>query len=173
MPTLYIAGPALPLKGDHEDIPAVLLWRQFRGQKLRNSRVLNRLYDHIQSEARAIGWDTFAPFRTEDIDGLPAEDFVDALFRKLNESSALVTILVEGDQSVPAEAGFAAARGIPQVIISDKPDTIPRLLLGLPGVNHVIDAQTTKAEFERGQGGMEADSVSEVLIPWILQLPTR
>lgn len=112
---IYVAGPVFP------GVPGRL-----EGE-------LPGFYNFLKSEIESLGGgEAIVPKRDHELSRMPAEDFYRAIFQRIKESSGMVTVLVEGDQSAPAEAALGAVNLTRQLLVAEFPERVPRILRGLP-----------------------------------------
>jgi hypothetical protein len=111
--------------------------------------VLGRVYLTIERVLK--GHDVSLPLRSRDLDGLAPVEFVKTIDGLIGSSNAVITVLVDNDQSGPVEATIASHRLKPQCMM-DMSAGAARLLRGLPQVTEVaritpqdLEAQVTQA----------------------------
>jgi hypothetical protein len=109
----YVAGPPF----DRDRVPPV--------------------YDAIARRLADMDTEPDFPVRDPDLDRADAREFVHAIRNRIERADMVITVLVQGDQSVPAEATMAALADKRQIIVSDGSE-VPRILRGLPGVRAVV-----------------------------------
>ena len=118
---------------------------------------LRAIYDHVRHELRGFA-DVRAPDEFDDLMGLGPNAFSEELRSRIERADALITLLHGDDEGIPAESGWAAAKGKPQVILHAPDRTVSRFVEGLPAVRKVIrvakmDDVTRAVEEIRGDLG--------------------
>ena len=119
---IYVAGPVV----DYGDKPPPLY---------RELQQLASRYPDVELSL---------PDRRADIDHLEPREFASAIQQEIRRSDAVVAWVRRGDQSVPVETAMASFAGLPQLIVADEPNAVPRIVAGLAGVDTVVASDDRK-----------------------------
>lgn len=95
-------------------------------------------YDVVFGAAREFDLRVALPERDLELELADPRRFYDSILRRIGESRLAVVVFTGGDVSAGIEASIAANLGKPVVLISDRPEEVPRLLTGLPTVTATL-----------------------------------
>ncbi len=111
--------------------------------RLRGGGWVRDAYSAIAQAARDIGSDTTLPYSEPELERAEPAAFFEVVRGRVGRCDIVVTVFTGADVSAGVEAGMAAMLGKKQLIITDDPRRLPRLLKGLPGANvlHETDGQ--------------------------------
>ena len=73
------------------------------------------------------------PYSELELEKAEPAAFFEVVQERVGRSDIVVTVFTGGDVSAGVEAGLAAMLGKKQLIVTDDPRRLPRLLRGLPG----------------------------------------
>jgi len=95
-------------------------------------------YETVLGSARELGLNVSYPEAEPYLERADPRIFLESIRQRISASQVAVVIFTGGDVSSGIEATMASNLNKPQVVISDDPATVPRLLRGLPTVTGVI-----------------------------------
>jgi len=124
MAQLYVAGPVL--RPDSSGQIAELL---------------NAIYGAVADTARQANMGMSLPVQERFLEEAAPEQFFAEIYNRITAADAVITVFAPFDPSGPIESAIAALLKKPQLIIALRPNEVPRMMRGLPGVSAVVPAR--------------------------------
>lgn len=106
---------------------------------------LSDFYDLLANTAKLKGIQIELPYTAPEFEKLVPREFFREIAVRIRNATAVISVLPEGDQSVPVEAAVASNFKLPTLLVGlDREQAIPRVIAGLPSVTDIIHSLNTQ-----------------------------
>lgn len=157
--SLYVAGPVLRspaemydrphLREFYEDIGSVEYAQRRLGRDL---DFLTDIYTDIMRSAVRSRTRVSLPGPDRALDTASPREFIEQILGRIKECERVISVYTPFDASGPIETAYASFLGKKILILARKPNLLPRMMLGLPGVRAVVEAED-RSEISKALAG--------------------
>jgi hypothetical protein len=107
---------------------------------------VQEIYDHIKGHPNG-GGAVKLPHVEADLDEKQPNEFFHAIRQRMGNAGAVIAVFTPGDVSVAIETTVASVSGRKIILIAEDPESVPRLLRGLPGVRKTVSPMEFRERF--------------------------